>query len=360
MVNDFLPSIRGAVAHELSSRGYSQSRIAALLGITQARVSNYLSTDRSRFEAELIRKFNVGSDEVERYASLLAEDLTRSQVDGIFTLYSIWKNLLFSGSICSIHQTEYGVSRQCSVCMELHRPQIREERRVADFGDLSILENLREAARLLEDSFEFPLVMPEVSVNIAFCRPNSKTNSDVAAFPGRINRVHGRAKALIPPEFGCSNHMARVLMIFNRKYPFIRSVMNIKYDSRVELAIEKLGLSKTETHLVVTERKKSSKTGKLGQLESDIALKNLKSNKDEQVLRRLEACELPVSPSERRGKQPEESERKEKEEVAEERVFLVIDKGGEGLEPITYVLGQTPVDVCRVALKIAKNYHQSL
>src|SRR5208283_1112601 len=100
MVNDFLPNMRGLVSHELHEKGESQRRIALLLGITQARVSYYLGKRRTQFSSELATKFGISQSDIANYSKLLAEDATRSQTDGIFTLYSIWKNLLFTGMIC--------------------------------------------------------------------------------------------------------------------------------------------------------------------------------------------------------------------------------------------------------------------
>jgi Predicted transcriptional regulator len=49
-VKEFLPNIRVILAHELYKRNYSQTKIAEILGITQARINGYL---KSSYEKSL-------------------------------------------------------------------------------------------------------------------------------------------------------------------------------------------------------------------------------------------------------------------------------------------------------------------
>jgi len=67
------------------------------------------------------------------------------------------------------------ISPECSVCMELHKP-VRESgsTKREDVEDASVLRDLSEAIATIEDSATFPLLMPEVSVNIAMSRPSPK------------------------------------------------------------------------------------------------------------------------------------------------------------------------------------------
>src|SRR5208283_2033395 len=96
-------------------------------------------------------------------------------------------------------------------------------------------------------SAAFPSIMPEVSVNIAMSRKAPKSSRDVAAIPGRINRIHGRAKALMLPEFGSSKHMSNVLIIMNAKDSSVNSVLNLKYDKSVDKVIIALGITRIFT-----------------------------------------------------------------------------------------------------------------
>ncbi len=314
MVNDFLPNMRGLVSHELHEKGESQRRIAILLGITQARVSYYLGKRKTQFSSELATKFGISQSDITNYSKLLAEDATRSQNDGIFTLYSIWKNLLFTGMICAAHQKESNVSSDCSVCMEIFKPS-RENMKFSDqeSEDLQIIHEISQAISAIESSVYFPIIMPEVSVNIAMSRSNPKTTRDVAAIPGRINRIHGRAKAFVLPEFGSSNHMSKVLLLANSKDPSFRSVLNIKYDESIGKALDELGLPKRFT---------STGKGPSG------VLGGKTTTGDDAVLLRLSQVNLAHG-----------------EEVS---TIAIIDRGSEGVEPMTYLIGKKATDLAKL------------
>ncbi|HZW55729.1 MAG TPA: thiamine-phosphate synthase family protein [Nitrososphaerales archaeon] len=353
MVSEFLPNIRGLVSHELHERGESQRRIAVLLGITQARVSYYLSAKKLRFVNEISGKFGINPVEVQNYARSLSEDIARSQTDGIFTLYSIWKNLMFSGNVCSIHQRKSGISSECSVCMDLHKSySVGEEKSDAELEDSKLLWELREAASQIENSASFPSIMPEVSVNIAMAKTNPKSGRDIAAFPGRINRVHGRAKALLFPEFGCSRHMSNVLLIFRSRFPNVSAVMNIKHDEIIERVIAELGIPSiiTKPHIIghivsdASERGrrknrlvvKSAKDIDIGQ--EIVESQPFGSGIDDRVISRLRATIIPSTIG------------------SSGKVFALLDPGSEGVEPMTYLFGGRATEIAQCALKISHVY----
>jgi predicted fused transcriptional regulator/phosphomethylpyrimidine kinase/predicted transcriptional regulator len=326
MTGYFLPGMRGIVAHELYERGESQSKIALILGITQARVSHYLSNKKTRYYSDLSKRFGKSQTELEGFARILAEDASRSQVDGIFTLYSIWKNMLFNGEACTLHQSEFSISKECSVCMDLFRPHSdsftgrdsREE-------ESAILRDISNSIVALETSSEFPLIMPEVSVNIAVSKNHPKSKRDIAAIPGRISRIHGRAKAFVLPEFGSSNHMSDVLLLFRSKSTKIKAVMNLRYDDTMTEAVASVGLPMANTKIIG-----NSKENDLNASVPHLA--------EQVLLRRLANVMVPDSAS--RTDSP----------------FAVFDEGSEGLEAITYLFGMNATELTQIALKIAHAY----
>lgn len=322
MANEFLPNMRGLVSHDLHESGESQRKIAVLLGITQARVSYYLAKKKGMFSNELCEKFGLSQSDVQSYSRILAEDVKRSQVDGIFTLYSIWKNLLFSGAICTFHQRNSNIQSDCAVCMELHKPA-RDSSPTSDkeVEDNSTLREISDAISLIENSPHFPSIMPEVSVNVAMSRKEPKSTRDVAAIPGRINRIYNRAKSFVLPEFGCSNHMSQVLLIFHSKNKDLRAALNIKYDDGIEKTLGDLEIPKTFT---------TSPAGKGAHGVYDA------KSRDDPVLQRLTDVKM--------------------SQDKKAQVFAIIDKGSEGVEPITYLLGKKATDLAQVAIKIAHAY----
>jgi len=325
MVEDFLPNMRGIVSHELRKKGESQAKIASLLGITQARVSFYLAKKKSFFQEALTLKFGITDSDSESFGKILAEDVMRSRTDAIFTIYSLWKNLLFTGSVCPVHQEESGVPIDCSVCMELHKPVLDTKSISPDErGDTFILREISEAAKILEDSPYFPQVMPEVSVNIAMSREDPKTSRDVAAVPGRINKIHGRAKSFVLPEFGCSNHMSRVLLIAYTRNKEMRAGLNIKFDSRIERILAELRIPRK-----TTEDLKSSKSPrKYDQTPA--------KSPDERIIEKIAQTNFPSTLA--------------------GQAFALIDRGSEGLEPITYLLGRKATDIAKIAINLAHKF----
>ncbi|HUH82810.1 MAG TPA: thiamine-phosphate synthase family protein [Nitrososphaerales archaeon] len=229
----FLPAMRHLVAMRLRSRGLSQNKISSLMGVTQASVSLYLSSDPRRAYGSLSR-FSIARARADRDSDLLAGELMLGPVHGIGTIERIWIGLLGSGAACSMHREMYPSLADCDFCI---REYGAKRGSVAE-----AVSEVAEAARLLEGSPEFMKVMPEVSVNIACATPGASTPADVVAIPGRIVKVRGRARAMLPPEAGASAHMSRVLLLAMRRRPQLRACINVRYDSRMARALKRSGI----------------------------------------------------------------------------------------------------------------------
>lgn len=301
MVGVFLPSMRQLVAKVLEAQGLSQSKIAGLLGVTQASVSLYLSSRADRAYSGL-GSLSLLKEDADRYALLLAEDIKRSPVDGIETLTSVWRSLLGRGMACDAHRKLYPSLAQCDFCIK-------------DYGEgetagSAAIALVAEAVRVLESSRVFVSVMPEVSVNVAFALQGATSPEQVVAVPGRIVRVRGTARATLPPEFGVSRHMARILLLVRRRRPEFNAAVNIRYDRRM---------------LQV--------------------LKGLK-------LRALQLGEYQTSGAE----DPTVSALAAKLSSSTFEFDVVADPGGKGVEPNLYIFGRDPAEVAKLAVRIAGRY----
>jgi predicted fused transcriptional regulator/phosphomethylpyrimidine kinase/predicted transcriptional regulator len=299
MVDAFLPSIRQLVARDLEREGFSQSKIASMLGITQASVSLYLSssTEKAYF---LLSSLSVGREESDRYASLLTEDVKRSPSYAVATLGSVWANLLGHGAICKAHRRLYPSLAECDYCLR-------------EFGGRSLerseaVAHVAEAVRVVESAPGFVSVMPEVSVNIAYLPVESEDASDVIAVPGRIVKVRGSAKAMLPPEFGASGHMARILLLVRKRLPEVRAVINLRYDAKVDRVVRRMGLRR----LTIGGYAQAS----LGDSTGDALVAAL---------------------SREGGK-----------------FDVLVDTGGSGIEPNVYLFGRDAVEVARLAKRLAR------
>jgi predicted fused transcriptional regulator/phosphomethylpyrimidine kinase/predicted transcriptional regulator len=232
MVDSFLPAMREAVAKKLVGEGYSQGRVAALLGVTQASVSLYVKFGGR--SSSLLARLGISEEQGALYASLLAEDLKKSPVYAVNTLYSLWSDALGRGALCGSHRKEYPALSECSMCVVKFGPQLEPS------GDA--VEQVASAVRVLEGSSAFVSVMPEVSVNIAYAPLGAKSAQDVVAVPGRIVKVKGMPRSFMKPEYGASTHVANVLLAVLSSDETRRAAMNIRYDAKIDSVIRKMKL----------------------------------------------------------------------------------------------------------------------
>jgi predicted fused transcriptional regulator/phosphomethylpyrimidine kinase/predicted transcriptional regulator len=301
MAGTFLPGMRPLVASRLRSRGLSQSRIATLLGVTQASVSIYLASDPGRAYA-LLSKLSVSRSRADRDSEELADALQRGPVDGVRALGRIWTGLLGSGAACREHREMYPSLAECDFCL------LEYGARAGKIPE--IVSEVARAVQLLEDSPHFVSVMPEVSVNLACAAEGASSPSEVVAIPGRIVRVKDRAKAMLPPEAGASAHMSKVLLLGMSRVPGHRACINIRYDSGVGKLLRSEGLR-------VLDLGRHS-VGAPGDPTVDA------------LERRLRSSTHPFD--------------------------AVVEEGGSGIEPNVYLFAKSAMEVARMAVRLARAY----
>jgi len=110
-----------------------------------------------------------------------------------------------------------------------------------DANKWQVIEMLKQAGKLLEGLNPVELV-PAVQMNIGFALQNATNIEDVAAFPGRISVHKGKIYLKGEPCFGASSHVARLILGMMRRYPFVRSCANIRYDKAIIETAERKGL----------------------------------------------------------------------------------------------------------------------
>ncbi len=299
MVEEFLPAMRAIVARKLHSEGFSQSKIAVFLGITQASVSLYLAQEHGG-QSRSLAALGVSPESAERYGALLSEDVKKSPVYAVNTLYSIWSDLLGRGEICQAHRSEHPSLAQCEMCLRVFG--------AIETGGSEAIELVSRAVAMLEASDIFVHIMPEVSVNIAYAHGDASAVRDVVAVPGRIVRVRDRPRSLMRPEFGASTHLASVLLEVRRRVKGYRAAMNVRYDEKMREVLGGLNLSILE----------------LGGYDkgADPVVEAL----TREMGRRSSSFDV------------------------------VVDPGGSRIEPSLYLFANDPVEVARLSLKIAHLY----
>ncbi|MCG2886784.1 MAG: phosphomethylpyrimidine kinase [Vulcanisaeta sp.] len=291
-----LPIIRSLVAKRLMEKGFSQLRIARVLGITQPAVNRYVSKDTN----ELVSKAEaLGIDKewlvkiVDNVVNLV---INGKEYEALEYLTSTIITELGSLRLCEAHRraVQY-LPVNCNVCSIL----------LTGVTD-SVLRNLEKALAILETHPEIQVLMPRVLMNIVEAKPGAITERDVAGLPGRIDVHDGKVLIGSRPIYGGSKHLGKLMIKCIGINPRYRSVMNIKYDETIEQALKKLGMR----YVKVGPHEKPS---------------------EDEVIDSV-ANALSADPS----------------------LDAVIDLGGYALEPITYVFGFDAIDVVLKVINIAR------
>ena len=229
---DFLRAVRSDVAKSLSENGYSQTEIATQMDMTQAAVSKYLS--------QSITKTKLSED-----IATLTEKLTNMIMSGdvesdglVREICSTCMRSRLGSSLCEMHQNKVSSLRSanCQICSQLlGGSDIGISRRAVVIGDIL------EALKIIEVSTSFVDIVPQIRTNIVACDETAKSSQDVAAIPGRITVIDGRARALVSPQFGASSHTAELLIQSREIWKTIRSCLYVSGSELVTKAAKRNG-----------------------------------------------------------------------------------------------------------------------
>ncbi len=303
MTSHLLPYLRGALAHRLRSLGHSQSSIAAMLGVTQAAVSQMLKKPQESFHSSIVG-MGLTAEEVRLLIDLLEEDLKSDPGRANATLYAFWRRLLSEGRLCDFHRSISPQLSTCEMCITPSGPLTDNLER------MEVLRSLEECVSMIENSGIVSILMPQVSMNMVYSLESPKSISDVAGIPGRIVKASGRVIAVGRPAFGGSQHLASVLLAVNAKDQKIRAAANIRNDEMIKGIVRAMGYSSAMAQNLVEPISEASI---------------------------IESVAKAYSPG------------------VGQPVFI-FHEGGLGYEPATYIFGYTPLDVTKAVLELARRY----
>lgn len=186
------PKVRAEAARRLRDRGWSQTRIAQALQISQAMVSRY----------------SHGPSEDDPFVTRLVEELL-GDLDGQ------------GGPDISPWCRSLGTTRD--------RPGAREA-----MADLLHAEHTLRQGRPSE-------LMPQVGLNIAVALPGANTPRDVLSYPARIVHADGHILAPFPPALGASGHLARCLLLVRHRYQRLQALGNVRGSRAATEAAQSIG-----------------------------------------------------------------------------------------------------------------------
>lgn len=295
IVENVMPIIRSLIAKKLVGQGLSQLRIAKILGITQPAVNRYVNKD----EDELMRRINeLGLDTgwvetiVDNVVKLVMEGRENDALEYLTNTIALE---LGSLKLCEAHRRVVPtIPINCTACSIL----------LIGIND-SIIRNVERALSMLEAHPEIKYLIPRVLMNIVEAKPNATNEDDVVGVPGRIGVYGDRIIIGSKPTYGSSRHLGRLIIRCMAYKPQFRSVASIRYDEKVENAIKSAGLKYTK----VGPHKEANEDEVIEEVST--AIKN------------------------------------------EPNLDVVIDLGGYGLEPVSYVFGMDSIDTAMKILRIA-------
>lgn len=191
LADDVFPRVRAEAARRLSVDGWSQTRIAAALRVSQAMISKYVARTDLEDDPLVLR-------------------LTDELVTGIDT-----------------PGTADGPSAWCHVLSPaLDRP-----------GASDALDDLLAAERSLMEDPPIALV-PQIGLNLARATPDATGPEDVLSFPGRIIAAGERLISPVPPAWGESNHLAGCLLALRAAGSAHGAIANVRGTQDVVRAAE--------------------------------------------------------------------------------------------------------------------------
>ncbi|ESS04846.1 MAG: hypothetical protein A07HR67_00194 [uncultured archaeon A07HR67] len=221
VVDEFLPTVRSMLAEDLRERGFTQREVADALGISQSAVSKYAHGDVARHE-RVVEDERV-RDLVDRVGEgLAAGDL--SPVAALVEIEVLIRQLEEGDLLAALHEDAMPALAAADVEFSVHDPDSRLRERE------TVLASVRRGLRGLTNASGFAGLIPNVGANVAECVEDAASVDDVAAVPGRLVDVKGRAMVPGEPEFGVSEHVAAVVLAAREAGSPARAAVNVRYD----------------------------------------------------------------------------------------------------------------------------------
>lgn len=217
VVERFLPTVRALLARALDERGLTQEEIAGRLGVSQAAVSQYLrGADLDEHFAETQR--------LQSTVETVADGFAAGTMDGyeaLGELLALIREFEDRGPICAVHEAEMPALEGlgCDLCVRgLDEGAVAER---------AALDAVRRAARRLAAAPGMAAHVPNVGTNVGTAVPGASDETDVAAVPGRLQAVGSRVVLPAQPEFGVSRRVAGAILAAMAVAPDTRGALNL-------------------------------------------------------------------------------------------------------------------------------------
>jgi len=163
------------------------------------------------------------ADTVERVADGLAGG-EMDPYDALAEVLDLVRVFEDRGPICELHEEAMPALQGlgCDLCVRGQDQALSAER--------DVLASVRKGARVLATSPGMAAFVPNVGTNVGGALPETADPSDVAAIPGRIYAIGGRVEVPANPEFGASKHVSTLLLAVRATDPDLRGAVNLATD----------------------------------------------------------------------------------------------------------------------------------
>ncbi len=244
VVESFLPVFRLELAQQLDSRGLTQQEIAEVVGVSQPAVSNYVAGD---VEVES----RVADDTAFREAVEEIADGVASGEMGEFEVLSrtvdLVRETMDRGPVCEVHEEIQPAiqGRGCDICV---RDAGRQE-------ESAVLHSVGRAVRRFRALDGVAEHVPAVGSNVAEALEDAEDATDVAAVPGRVYVMRGGVHVPAEPEFGASRNVAEVVLAAGEKDSMMKAGLNVATSDALLEEFEAAGYTLEEFEAVREERR---------------------------------------------------------------------------------------------------------
>lgn len=292
VVEQFLPTVRSLLVLEFHDREFTQRAIATRLGISQAAVSNYLSAEQTGDQRL------TDHPQLQATVASIADGFasgTMDEYEALAELLDLIQSFEDRGPICELHEEAMPALQglSCDLCVR--------GRDHAQQAERDVLTTVRTAVRQFATTPSVTTHIPHVGTNIAMALPNATDETDVAAVPGRLHAMRGQVHVPSDPEFGASQHVARTILAARTEMPAIRGALNLRTSEELLTAARDGGITPIAFDASYDDREKRLQT----------------------LFEEVDSVPC-----------------------------IVYHKGGFGIEPITYVLDRTAVEVVETMMTL--------
>jgi hydroxymethylpyrimidine/phosphomethylpyrimidine kinase len=114
---------------------------------------------------------------------------------------------------------------------------------ITNFKKTELEKSLGDAILDFKNLKNIYSLIPECQTNFAYSKPHPKSIRDILGISGRIVRTGKGINVAGNLEYGASKHVASAVLAVEKKFPSIRSALNLKYDSKIIKKFREHGLT---------------------------------------------------------------------------------------------------------------------